>query len=188
MQLAIRGNSPNNFFFQILYNFLEDTLNPLCSNLLISEIIFNYFPKPWWQSTLTAVPPEGFVPRRRISLTCIQKVTTQSWNLILVIQKSRINIWGVVGSAFVILSSPSQISALGFVEYRGLCLLCVCANSSLSRELAAAQDQSQSWCPNNPSYGLSFNANEELLTCIVFQEKERKFRKGSAVLEFEEHR
>lgn len=93
-----------------------------------------------------------------------------------------------MGWAFLILTSPSHISALGFVEKRELCLLFVCPNSSLSRELAAAQDPSQLWCPHSPSYGLSFNANEELLTCIVFQRKERKFRKGSTVLEFEEPR
>lgn len=58
MQLATRGNSSNKFF-QISCNFLEDTVNPLCYNLLIWDIIFNYFLKPWWQSILTALYPEG---------------------------------------------------------------------------------------------------------------------------------
>lgn len=117
MQLAIKGNSSNKFF-QISYNFLEDTVNPLCYNLLTWDIIFNYFLKSWWQSLMTALCTEG------VSLMLVHSHPTVLKPLA-GIYKSRRNIWGVMDSACLILSILSQISTFFCWVKRVVFTLCM---------------------------------------------------------------
>lgn len=160
MQLAIRGNSSNKFF-QILWNILEDTVNPFCYNLLIWNIIFNYFLKLWWQSILTASYPEGEFPSCS-SIKSPHSSETSCWH----IQEHK-KYWGVMGSACLLLSIPSQISTLFSWVKRVVFTLCKSELQSREKTYCSMWSvtimmsiQSELWS--------KVQCYEVLLTCIVF--------------------